>query len=290
MSETVVIALPSLIPCAERIASLLGADLVSYDSGAFARAWSRYRRIVAVMSTGIAVRGIATLLQNKWTDPAVVVVSPNGAVAIPLVGGHHGANDLARELKSAGILPVLTTATEQMGKEAVEVLAQRLGREVVNKDSTRAVNAAILSVNVPLFSVEGPAIVLGNPQVSFLCRSGTYAVGIGCRKGVKSEEVTHAITTFLAEQHINPDEVMIYATTQKKLGESGLSSAIRGLGGSLIYLEDDVILAHATATPSGATRIGLPGVAEPCALAVSRNRVLVAGKTVYGGVTLALAR
>jgi len=46
-----------------------------------------FQRIVAVMATGIAVRGIAPLLKDKWSDPAVVVVAPDLSFAIPVIGG-----------------------------------------------------------------------------------------------------------------------------------------------------------------------------------------------------------
>ena len=56
------------------------------------------------MSMGIVVRKIAPLLDDKWTDPAVVVVSPDFRYAIPLLGGHHGANELAKELAGLGLV------------------------------------------------------------------------------------------------------------------------------------------------------------------------------------------
>ncbi len=65
------------------------------------------------MSAGIAVRGISNLLNDKWTDPCVVVISPDFKFAIPILGGHHGGNDLAKKLKILDIKPIITTATEQ---------------------------------------------------------------------------------------------------------------------------------------------------------------------------------
>jgi cobalt-precorrin 5A hydrolase len=87
-----------------------------------------------------------------------------------------------------------------------------------------------------------------------------------------------------------PDEVMIYATTEKKIGETGLMQAVEALGGCLIFLDDETIKAQVPESPSAAGRIGLPGVAEPAALAVSRKRELVMKKRVSGRVTIAIAR
>ena len=79
------------------------------------------------MSMGIVVRKIAPLLRDKWTDPAVVVISPDFRYAVPVLGGHHGANDLAKELAGLGLVPVITTATESRGRDSVESLAERTG-------------------------------------------------------------------------------------------------------------------------------------------------------------------
>jgi cobalt-precorrin 5A hydrolase len=98
MTGTVVIALDRFLPDARRIADALGAAVIPYGPDAFREAFCSYDRIVALMSAGIAVRGIAPLLVDKWRDPAVVVVGPDLRYAVPVVGGHHGANDLARDL------------------------------------------------------------------------------------------------------------------------------------------------------------------------------------------------
>lgn len=181
MTGTAVIALERFLPDARRIADTIGAVVIPYSSGAFLEAFAGYRRVVALMSAGIAVRGIAPLLVDKWRDPAVVVVSPNLRYAIPIVGGHHGGNDLARELSPLGIEPVITTATEVFGLESVEGLALRRGCDVVNRDSTRVVNAAILSADVPLYAIASPGIVVAGPGVSFLVKGGTTpsASGVG---------------------------------------------------------------------------------------------------------------
>jgi cobalt-precorrin 5A hydrolase len=290
MTGTLVITLPSFIPLAERIAALLSADLREYSRDAFAEAFQGYRRIVAVMSVGIVVRAVAPLIRNKWEDPAVVAVSPDGAYAIPVIGGHHGANALARDLAPLGIRPVITTATEVFGKESVEGIADRSSCDILNRDSTRAVNAAMLAADVPLYTVPGPGIVIAGPNVSILVRKGEYTVGIGCRKGARAEEVERAIRDACADAAISPDQVMVYATTEKKQGESGLVEAVAALSGNLVFVDDDTINAQPTGAPSAAVRLGLQGVAEPCALAVSKRRELVMEKRTYGRTTVAIAR
>jgi len=290
MNDTVVVALPRFLVDAERVAKFLGAEVKEYTPSVFSKEFQNTRRIVAIMSMGIVVRRIAPLINNKWDDPAIVVVSPDLSYAIPLIGGHHGANELAKELSAMGIQPVITTATEATGRDSVEALAKRNDCEVLNRDSTRAVNAAMLDVDVPVFTVKGPGIVIAGPDVSILLKKGEFTVGVGCRRGVKSEEVIDAIRKSLAEAGVAEHDVLVYATTQKKNGEKGLVQAITALSGNLIFLDDDTINSQSIITPSRAMKIGLSGVAEPSALAVAKKKQLVMGKKVYGRVTVAIAR
>jgi cobalt-precorrin 5A hydrolase len=290
MKDTVVIALPRFLRDAERIAAFVGADVKEYSPHIFSEEFLCRRRIIALMSMGIVVRKIAPLLSDKWNDPAIVVVGPDLAYAIPLIGGHHGANDLAKELAPLGIRPVITTATEATGRDSVESVAQRTGSDILNRDSTRQVNASMLGSDVPVHAVSGPGIVIAGPDVAVLLRKGTYTVGLGCRKGVKAEEVLDALQKAFERSQIQKGDVIIYATTVRKAGETGLIKAVSVLSGNLIFLDDDTINAQAQISPSRASKIGLNAVAEPCALAVAKKKELIMRKTVFGRVTVAIAR
>jgi cobalt-precorrin 5A hydrolase len=162
---------------AARIASHLKADLFLYEKGIFERVFKNYGAIVAVFATGIVVREIAPLLDNKWSDPAVVVVDSNLNFAIPLLGGHHGANGLARQISELGAVPVLTTATEVHGKPSVEGIADRLGCEIFNKESTVAVNCALLDQEIEILEIKGPRIVIVDGEVSVLIRKRQKTAG-----------------------------------------------------------------------------------------------------------------
>jgi cobalt-precorrin 5A hydrolase len=289
MNDTVVITFSYSRREAEQIASFLGADIMEYTPEIFDTIFPGRKRIIAMMSMGIVVRKIAPLLENKWTDPAVVVVSPDLRFAIPLLGGHHGANELAKELAGLGMQPVITTATESRGRDSVETIAGRTGSDIVNRESTRRVNAALLNADIPVHAVQGPAIVLAGPDVAVLVKKGEFSIGIGCRKGIRSGDVVEAVRAALAENGITEAEVLVYATTTKKMGETGLVEAVGALSGNLIFLDDDTINSQTGTGPSRASRIGLLGVAEPCAIATSKRRELVMGKKVYGSVTVAIA-
>jgi cobalt-precorrin 5A hydrolase len=76
--------------------------------------FKEYEKIIFCMALGIVVRVIAPYLQDKFSDPAVVVVDEGGRFAISTLCGHEGrANELSYLV--AGIIdgePVVTTSSE----------------------------------------------------------------------------------------------------------------------------------------------------------------------------------
>ena len=90
-------------PVAHKIAALLGAKVhgregrVDTADAFFANALDHARDlfaagvpIVGVCASGILIRAVAPLLMDKTTEPPVVSVSDDGAVVVPLLGGHDG--------------------------------------------------------------------------------------------------------------------------------------------------------------------------------------------------------
>ncbi|WP_198944351.1 cobalt-precorrin 5A hydrolase [Clostridium puniceum] len=90
--------------------------------------------IIFISSTGIAVRAIAPFLEGKDKDPGVVVVDLACKYAINILSGHlGGGNELT--IKIAEILkvkPIITTATDNLGIIAPDVLAKKNGLIIEN--------------------------------------------------------------------------------------------------------------------------------------------------------------
>jgi cobalt-precorrin 5A hydrolase len=241
------------------------------------------------MAAGIAVRNIAPLLHDKWKDPAVVVVDTGLNFAIPVLGGHHGGNELAKKLADIGIVPVITTATEVRGKESVEGIAERLGCRIVNKDSTKKVNTTLLDTDVEFLHLRGPRIVLVDDDVSVLKRRG-LVVGIGANRGVSKFEVMEAITSALSEISAGIEDVKYFASAKIKENEKGIIDAAASFGKELRFVPHEVINSIKTPSQSRAKALGLNGVCEPAALALSEEKELLLKKRKYGNVTIAIAR
>lgn len=61
--------------------------------------FSNGERLILICATGIAIRTLAPVLADKYTDPAVLVLDEHGQFVIPLLSGHEGgANEWAREV------------------------------------------------------------------------------------------------------------------------------------------------------------------------------------------------
>ena len=61
--------------------------------------WPMASAVVAVGACGLVTRLIAPLITDKDSDPAVVVVDPDGRFVVPLLGGHAaGADRLSQEI------------------------------------------------------------------------------------------------------------------------------------------------------------------------------------------------
>ncbi|MCL2863446.1 MAG: cobalamin biosynthesis protein CbiG [Methanimicrococcus sp.] len=155
---------------ADKLAKHLGGQVILYEKGIFKDIFSNFNAVVAVFATGIAVREIAPYLGSKWEDPALIVTDSGLNFAIPVLGGHHGGNEVARRIAELGAIPVITTATEVHHKPSVEGIAEKIGCEVRNRRSTIAVNCALLDQETEVLEVKGPKIIIVDENVSVLVK------------------------------------------------------------------------------------------------------------------------
>ncbi len=288
MGEIAIIAFSRALDRARKIQEFVGGEIIPYSGDAFKKAFE-FDAIIAIMAAGIAVRNIAPLVSDKWEDPAVVVVDSGLNFAIPILGGHHGGNGLAKKLERLGINPVITTATEVNGKDSVESIAETFKFSIVNRESTKKVNTALLEKDVEVLCIKGPKILLVDDDVSVLKRTGLI-VGIGANRGVSKSEVTEAVSGALSEIDAGIDDVKCFASAAIKENEKGIIDAAASFGKEVKFVPHDLINSINAPTDSRAKALGLNGVCEPAALAISEEKKLLFKKRIYGNVTIAIAR
>ena len=121
------------------------ADRTFSDTMAHLRAlFAAGTPIVGICAAGILVRAAAPLLADKQAEPPMVAVAEDGSVAVPLLGGHHGANRLARAIAAAteGVAAITTAGEVRLGFGLDD---PPTGWRLANPSAAKAVTAALLA-------------------------------------------------------------------------------------------------------------------------------------------------
>ena len=115
--------------------------------------------------------------------------------------------------------------------------------------------------------------------------------GLGCKRGTSIDALHHALTTTLQEHDLSAFSLSALATVDLKANEPGLVALASRIGLPLKIISQDDLrqLEHmAFSTSAALEKFAIPGVAEPCAVAVSGGTIIV-GKRVFDACTVAVA-
>ncbi|GAA0663479.1 cobalt-precorrin 5A hydrolase [Natronoarchaeum mannanilyticum] len=285
--EIAIVAFERKMDTAEEIVEGIGdryesIEILEYRGDVFEEHWGEYDCFVGLMASGIAMRKTAHLLDDKWDDPAICVVDEELTWAIPITGGHHGANQVADDLASMGAVPAMTTASEAADKQGVEKQAKALDAHVVNGDSTVATNLAVLDDELgPIERLDGPKAVLVGDDVTVLERNKDQGVvlGTGSVSGAKKSQFLEAWGRALDEADREWDDVEFVATGTRKEDEEGLLEAAAEKDLGLVSLAKEDLERFEGPTPSRSKElIGWPGIAEASAIAAGSEHELVLEK------------
>ena len=326
LGERIVAALGGRVYVPERFMPRRGAAGFSSLTSLVARTFHDYDAHVFIGAVGIAVRTIAPHLKDKTSDPAVVVLDQAGRFVISLLSGHlGGANVLAGKIADlVGGTPVITTATDVEGVPAIDVLAKEQGLVIGNPERIRDVNGAWVegglgAVHDPddhlgllqgrglsRFFVRGSSSRSGEPESGpgvvvdvhvpgersrLVLHPRVLSVGIGCRRGVTEEEVTHALQTVLKDHDLALEAVAGLASIDLKSNEQGLLLAAGNLGLTILFYSADSLKNIDVPNPSKRVEqhIGVRSVCEAAALKRAGSRKLLVTKQIVGSVTVAVA-
>lgn len=297
--EIAIIAFERKMDTAKEIVAGIGdryesVEILEYHGDVFAEHWGEYDCFIGLMASGIAMRKTAPLLEDKWDDPAIVVIDEELTWAIPITGGHHGANQVAEDLATMGAVPAMTTASEAADKQGVEKQAKALDSHVINGDSTVATNLAVLDDSLGAIErLDGPKAVLVGNDVTVLKRNREGIVlGTGSVSGARKEQFLAAWERALAKADANWSDVEFIATGTRKEEEEGLLEAAAEKGLGVVSLEKEDLAGFEGPTPSrSAELIGWPGISEASAIAAGREHELLVEKLSYeNSVTVAVGR
>ena len=290
-------------------------DVFFDDAGAELRAlFTAGRPIVAVMAAGAAIRALAPVLADKGAEPPVVVLAEDGSVAVPLLGGHRGANDLARRIGEAtGAVAAVTTAGDLRFGVALD--APPDGYLLENVADAKAVMAELLAgaeawiegeadwlraSNIPLAD-DGRVTLSVTEELratrpfELLYRPKTLVLGIGTERGAPAEEAIALAEQVVAEAGVSPLALACIASIDLKADEPAVHAVAEHFGVPARFFDAATLEAE---TPRLANRsdlvfreTGCHGVSEGAALACAGPAgALLQPKQKGARVTAALAR
>ncbi len=228
---------------------------------------------------------------------------------VPLLGGHRGANRLARRIAEAlgGVAAVTTAGEVALGVALDEPPA---GYRMANPEDAKDAMAALLSgggarhTGEPLFDLPpssdnvgdaveiavteapakgGPTRLVYHPQ--------RHVLGVGCARDADPDELWENVVAMLAAANVAPGAVAAVATLDLKLDEPAMNALAARLDVPLRAFTAAELAGIAVPNPSEVVRaeVGTASVAEAAALAGSGGD-LVAPKRKTANTTAALAR
>ena len=309
-------------PTAHRVASALNAPLhgregrVDKADTFFPNALDHARMlfqaghpVIGVCAAGILVRAVAPVLADKRSEPPVIAIPDDGSTVIPLLGGHHGANRLAKQI--AEVLEshaAVTTAGDVSLGIALDEPPE--GWRLANPEDAKPVMMALLNGQKPIIEGEniwgleagegpvklvtseapvdtGAALLAYHPQ--------RFALGLGCARGCDVSEMWGLVQESLLSANIAPEAIACVTSLDLKGDEPAMIETAKRLSVPFRVFDANTLEAEAgrLANPSDIVfaEVGCHGVAEGAALAAAGpEATLVLEKQKTSNATCALAR
>jgi cobalt-precorrin 5A hydrolase/precorrin-3B C17-methyltransferase len=273
------------------------------------RLYAAGQAIVGICASGILIRALAPLIADKSTEPPVVAVAEDGSCAVPLLGGHHGANDLARQIAqiSGGVAALTTAGDLRFGVSLDQPppgywlrnpqQVKRFASALLRGEPVQIRGSASWLSALPQSATSRKTILI-TEQVSdgdedtLVYHPETLAVGIGCERGTDPDELRKLINDTLSKHGLSEKSVACLATIDLKEDEP----AVVRLGGRPIrFFTTEELRPFSALVPNPsdtvAAEVGTPSVAEAAALAAAgEGSRLIVPKSKSRRATCAIAR
>jgi cobalt-precorrin 5A hydrolase / precorrin-3B C17-methyltransferase len=259
---------------ARQIAGAIGGRLERFDHprAELPRLFEAGRPIVGICAAGILIRLLASHLRDKQTEPPVIAISSDGAHIVPLLGGHHGANRLARQIADAiGGTAALTTASDSHFSRSLD--DPPAGIVLESSERAKAAIAAALrgepvaAAGETSWLAEAGYVTSGGPD-PLVYHARNLVAGVGCERGTDAAEVIGLIERSLGEAALSPLALAAIATIDLKADEPALHAAAAHFNIPLRLFTPEELRVEPVPNPSPvvAAETGTPSVSEAAAM------------------------
>ena len=225
--------------------------------------WSSLETIIFISATGIAVRKIASLIKDKYTDPAVLVIDDKARHVISLLSGHiGGANELAIDIaKTIGAEPVITTASDNRGLEALDIYLRDNDFAYSSREALTIIMGAIVNnkkiylkandfnfnydnftsdkSEADYFIIQSEDYEAQDNEKTLYIIKKKYNMGIGLRRGTHFDVLEEAFHEVLKEMNISPKAIKRFGSIDIKKDEEALLELCKKYDRELIFYTAD---------------------------------------------------
>ena len=250
--------------------------------------------IIGVCAAGIIIRLLAPVILEKADEPPVLCASEDCKTFIPLLGGHRGGNNLAKELAATlGGQAAVTTASDISLGVALDDPPD--GWRLENPVDAKAAMAALLSgakvrlsgitswisplTGLPNFEpgpdADDPSVIicLVDGCEPLVYRRQIYTVGVGCSRGCTPDEMAGLVHKVLADHGISRFALASVGTIDVKMNEEAVLHLSQDLDIPLRFYTAERLEKEASKVlrPSEIVKaaVGTRSVAEAAALAAA---------------------
>ncbi|MEL7273992.1 MAG: precorrin-3B C(17)-methyltransferase [Pseudomonadota bacterium] len=309
LNPAIIVLGPSALPVAREVAGLLEGEIhglasrvegvdVSFDkAGDHLRGlFGAKRPIIAIMASGALLRCLAPVLDDKQTEPPVLAVAEDASSIVPMVGGHHRGNMLARLLANhlGGHAAITTAGDLRFGlaldeppagwvlaepERAKSVMARLLAGEEIRLEGIGAAHAKWLYESSLPFDDDAPLAI----RVSHLTCDPhedrlhivprDLVVGLGCERHCDAAQIIALVEEGFAASGLSTKAIGAFVSIDLKADEAALHAVARHFGAPLGFFTADELEAETPrlANPSDTVfaEVGCHGVSEGAALAAA---------------------